>query len=676
MPLPPPLPPEVGLAYLDASLSSPEYHGFAESVAAVGDFDGDGWDDFAVGAPWDWSGEGLCGSVWFYRGEPGGLSLGPRLFPDRPGQDGLGFGSAVVGVGDMDGDGRADIAVGAPDDYTEIGAVYLFMGQVGGPSGAPEFRLDGRNDGLADRLGDGLVALGDVDGDGFADLGASAIGSSGSGGGEGALWAFFGDSAGVDFARSQRLSAPVLGSQEQLGFSLAAPGDLNGDGFPDLVGATRGYFEGPAIAAFWGGPGGFDPAATPLAWPGASPQTGYGIAMGAAGDVNADGQADLAVSAWTGADSEIWLLLGGADGLEARPVTWAGEPAWVQSLAGLGDLDGDGYGDLAVGRQGLGSFASDVWLLPGGPTGTDGDRALQIEAPADWPHQAFGMRLGPAGDINQDGHGDIYIADPYSFAADHVGVVHLYSGCPDADGDGICAPQDCDDSLAVVGAGGVETWADADGDGFGNPRTHRFACGREPAGARQGGDCDDLDRQRYPGAVEQVGDGVDSDCDGRERCYVDADGDGHAAPDRVIDSADDDCDDLLEIGAGAPRDDCDDGNAARAPGLEDRCGDGIDADCDGVGGPDDDEDGDGLSFVEERAAGTFPCNPDSDGDGLLDGEDPDPMRINSDPEPLPLPACGCSAASQGASATAPWPGLALLLGLWRRRRGGKYAVIK
>jgi MYXO-CTERM domain-containing protein len=92
------------------------------------------------------------------------------------------------------------------------------------------------------------------------------------------------------------------------------------------------------------------------------------------------------------------------------------------------------------------------------------------------------------------------------------------------------------------------------------------------------------------------------------------------------------------------------------PDAIDICGDGVDADCDGSGGPGDDEDADGLSWRIEQRLGTDPCDPDSDGDGLLDGEDRDPLGLGR---------CGC-ASTLGP----PAPALLLLLLLvaGRRRR--------
>jgi hypothetical protein len=103
-------------------------------------------------------------------------------------------------------------------------------------------------------------------------------------------------------------------------------------------------------------------------------------------------------------------------------------------------------------------------------------------------------------------------------------------------------------------------------------------------GASDGGDCAPDDPGVHPDAAEIVGDAVDQDCDGTERCYADADDDGRRI-DSAIASADTDCDDAGEATAAIPNGDCDDADAIVYPSAPEVAGDGIDQDCDGVDSP-------------------------------------------------------------------------------------------
>ena len=190
--------------------------------------------------------------------------------------------------------------------------------------------------------------------------------------------------------------------------------------------------------------------------------------------------------------------------------------------------------------------------------------------------------------------------------------------------------------------------------------------------------------------------------------YVDTDEDGYGDPLAPLDACE------RPSGHVTDNTDCDDADGDVFPGASDPAGDGIDNDCDGAGGPDSDEDGDGLTWSEEQVLGTDPLNADSDDDGLSDGDevdlgtdplnpdtdgdglnDGDEVEIGTDPldpdtdgdgvsdgdevdrgtDPLeaevdiahphpPEPKCGCASSSSGATGLV----AAFLLSLFVRRR--------
>jgi hypothetical protein len=469
---------------------------FGAVLASAGDLNNDGADELLVGAPED-------GRAQLFLGSPGGLSIVPAWDVTTVGS----FGAAVAGVGDINGDGRDDFAVGAPDldaAAPGAGAVFLYYGAAA-VAVAADWRLDG--DTPQARLG-ASIAGGDVDGDGVSDLmlGASGRWELPSTPGRGRLSVHYGGPFGPSTTPDWTAE---LGTELRtdtvagLGTRLAGGGDLNDDGLADmLVSDGTGW-----VFAYHGRPGG------PSSWPAWAVRGFPVLAMG--GDVEGDGFADvfladpdlglaalyvgtdapidddgdgvanerdcasddsdkhpgaLETCDWIDADCDGDLADGALDADEdAIPncvdldhnklFSWSasGGPGYGSS-ATAGDFNGDGLDDLAVSaaaatleHEGEGAVfvhlaaghdAAPDWAIFGGAEGA----ALDALAAADW---------------NGDGYDDLLVGVPGL----EDGAARLYFGGPG----GLSVWHDWEwiGDAVVFGVGSdVASAGDMDDDGY------------------------------------------------------------------------------------------------------------------------------------------------------------------------------------------------------------------
>jgi hypothetical protein len=226
---------------------------FGSSVSSLGDLDGDGVIDLVVGAEGGPLGDGafIPGAVHVLFMNPNGTVKSFRKIGDQLGgepalEDSDGFGGSVTSLGDLDGDGVTDLAVGAPADTgaNGRGAVYVLLmnpdGSVKDYQKIAHQTGGGPSPGAVDTFGASLSSPGDLDGDGVQDL---VVGAMHDGPNRGALYVLFmksdGTAKGYRKIAHQTGGGPALADWDLFGRSVTSPGDLDGDGVIDLaVGAS------------------------------------------------------------------------------------------------------------------------------------------------------------------------------------------------------------------------------------------------------------------------------------------------------------------------------------------------------------------------------------------------------------------------------------------------------
>jgi hypothetical protein len=487
------------------------------SAETAGDVNGDGLADIVGGAyRWSSSAQTAAGAVFLYYGRSSTLSAVPDwLFSCEDG--GANCGVAVASAGDVNADGFDDLIVGASyltasltSGVPQPGRAYLFYGSSGGPSVLPSWEASPDAGGTL--FGSDVSGAGDVNGDGYADFVVTAPDYSNAEVDEGHAMLWYGSAAGPSTAPGWSFEPDIPG--EHLTQATVA-GDVNGDGYGDLlVGARRP--DGASHAwLFYGGATGL--AASP-AWT-AEGQAGaqFGSAVNGAGDVNGDGYGDVVIVADLHDDNGIdegaaFVWLGGPDGAIGRSVTgttvnadWSYGGYVSNSLLrwadGVGDFTGDGYDDLVLGHsQYSGGQAGEgrILVFAGSPGGLGAAPVFLSESNRSGAH--LGWTVAGAGDVNGDGRPDIVAgAERYSNGELEEGALHLYLG------------------------GQPITCIDEDGDGYGSPPSSVCPAGELP-------DCNDADPAIHPGATE-ICDCKDNNCDGRGDegrlacAFLDTDGD-------------------------------------------------------------------------------------------------------------------------------------------------------
>lgn len=358
-----------------------------------------------------------------------------------------GFGNAVA-VGDVNGDGRADIVVGGAvlqsvGGATNAGKAYVFLG--GNPPSTPLEFQSPRPEAEA-RFG-WAVAIADLNADGLGDVIASALFARGGLNGTGETYVFFGSRTFAQKAADVTLATPMLNAKARLGWSIAA-GDVNGDRIADVIvsaenATVTGRSEAGQVFIYPGSPNFTGAIFTTLQSPSPQEAGSFGNAL-AVGDVNRDGFDDI-ISGAPGQNvgnipaGLTYVFNGGvspstvANSTLAAPTPGNGD-RFGFSVA-VGDVNGDRGADVVVGASQPGPRGLIPQPGPGRVFVYFGGIPFDTAADSTITHvplrngSGFGQALA-TGDINRDGVSDIVVGIPLAAVnnASNSGEVNVFLG--------------------------------------------------------------------------------------------------------------------------------------------------------------------------------------------------------------------------------------------------------
>lgn len=403
------------------------------SIAGNFDANSDGYPDALVAAPYyDSDTQTNIGRVVLFLGTGSGLST-TASWTTYGDQAGAMFGWSISSAGDVNNDGYDDVIISAPfrdntisgTTYPSAGKVYVYMGNSSGLSTTASWTAEANQNSA--EFGWSVASAGDVNNDNYDEviIGAPKYNSSGQ---KGKVFVYKGSSSGLLSTTYWTAESDQVGSS--FGYSVASAGDVNYDGYSDVIIGAPMYNNGQTnegrAYAFLGSSTGL--AATAV-WTAESNQTGaeFGHSVASAGKVNNDNYSDVVIGAPkydNGQTNEgrVYLFLGNSTGVSSSSV-WTGESnqedaEFGSTVASAGDVNNDGYSDVLVGTPGYdnGDNANTgrVYVYGGTSTGTlSGVYVIEGE----YANDKLGTSVTGAGHANGNSKSDLFVGAAF-FSSD------------------------------------------------------------------------------------------------------------------------------------------------------------------------------------------------------------------------------------------------------------------
>ncbi|MEO8664043.1 MAG: FG-GAP-like repeat-containing protein [Ignavibacteria bacterium] len=389
---------------------------FGNSVSKAGDVNGDGYSDVIIGA---FGNTSFTGKAYVYFG---GALMDTIADVSMAGETtNSSFGTSVASAGDINDDGYSDIIVGAYGYGSNMGRAYFYDYFMKNEI-IPQITMKGEVAG--NTFGYSVSSAGDVNGDGYSDV---IVGAFSYNLNSGRAYIYFGGISMDNIADVTMTGATT----NNFGYSVASAGDVNGDGYSDVIIGAYGYSSSTGRAYIYFGGTSMDNVAD-ITMTGETTNNYFGYSVSSAGDVNGDGYSDVIVGAYgySSIAGRAYIYYGGAsmDNIADAILTGPNNSWFGFSVSTAGDVNGDGYSDVIVGAQSYNSGTGRAYIYLGS---TLMDNGADVTMTGEITNDYFGYSVSSAGDVNGDGYSDVIVgAYNYNLGA---GRVYIYFGVASMD---------------------------------------------------------------------------------------------------------------------------------------------------------------------------------------------------------------------------------------------------